>query len=143
MGREAHVLNPKRKVVKETLLADRRRHAGISSKCEGKLHVEHKCSGGLHMNEVLYPRSVFQKLKATEQAYFWHKINCALNCAVFHERHGHSTSYRQWHFGRVCNVYGGKVVIAWIDGLPLKVKKMPWWDVKIFEKVAGNEQRRL
>ena len=89
--------------------------------CEGQITHPHVCQGGLEQNEVLYPKSVFYKLRESEQGYFYSEINCALCCSVFHAELGHSREFRE-RFQQVQRWrFGDAAVDAYIDGAPLKV----------------------
>jgi hypothetical protein len=89
--------------------------------CEGQAFKPHKCSANIQLNEVIYPRNEFQKMPHEKQMYFWHEINCALNCETFHTRHGHTTEYRDWHIGRMRSIYGWDAVDNFIRQAPFKV----------------------
>ena len=48
------------------------RRAGKDGKpCEGSAFVEHMCSGSMELNEVIYPRNIFQKLSPDDWAPFF------------------------------------------------------------------------
>jgi len=104
-----------RKDLKEYLL--NKRHW----ECEGQRMISHECHGGLEMNEIFYPRNVFQKLPKSKQVYFWHEINCSLNCQWFHQAHGHSREWRDFWYDLQIERYGLDVVEAWVNDAPLKV----------------------
>jgi hypothetical protein len=87
--------------------------------CEGSDYIRHLCQPSVQLNEVIYPRNVFQLLPHEKQLYFWHEINCALNCSNFHAMYGHTKAYVEWHIQRVIRVYGFDVVKAWVEGAPL------------------------
>ena len=106
----------------EALLRDRRRWGTTTQECEGKAFLPHTCRGGLQLNEVIFPRGVFQRLAERLHKYFWHVINCSVNCKWFHETHGHSNKFRRWFLGRVSRIYGGTVVANYIGNAPLKIK---------------------
>ena len=95
--------------------------------CGGQLFVPHECVHPrglpLDVNEVLIPKSVFQKLPKSKQRYFYHKYNCALECRYFHSRFGHSRAYREWFKCYVSDLYGGTNVLEWMVQSPLKIKR--------------------
>ena len=114
----------KRERVKRELLRER------NHRCEGILFDQmilkeyHKCGEGLHMNEVFFTRSDFQKLTEKEKEYFWDKINCSIVCGVFHSRWGESRKFREYYYKIQCLRFGKHVVDAWIENAPLKIR---WW----------------
>ena len=95
--------------------------------CGGQLFVPHQCMHPrglpLDVNEVLIPKSVFQKLPKSKQRYFYHKYNCELCCRAFHQNFGHSKQYRRWFMEYVSGRYGGVEVANWLAGVPLKLKR--------------------
>ena len=114
----------KREEVKRALLRER------NFRCEGILFDDsmrpdyHKCGAGLHMNEVFFTRSDFQKLPEKEKEYFWNKINCSIVCDVFHPRWGESRMFREYYYKLQCSRFGREVVDDWIENAPLKIR---WW----------------
>jgi hypothetical protein len=82
--------------------------------------MRHECAGSVQMNEVLYPRHVFQNMPHEKQMAFWSKFNCSLNCELFHKTCGHSTAFRWWFRQRMERVYGVTDMRAWEANLPLK-----------------------
>jgi len=95
--------------------------SGYSTMCEGHQYKPHECHGRLEMNEVLIPRRVFQKLDPKRQAYFFHPINCSLNCSWFHTMYGHTRGWRDWFRTHVEGIYGKEAVDAFLAGAPLKL----------------------
>ncbi|MBA7551342.1 hypothetical protein ES705_43882 [subsurface metagenome] len=117
---------PQRRAVKEELLADRRRWGSAAMECEGRAfrrHKVHLCQGGLELNEVLFPRNVFQRLKTSEQVYFWHRLNCSVMCDWSHDTFGHTPEYRAWFLDRMIWIYGFEEVRMWVENAPLKIKQ--------------------
>ncbi len=118
-------MNPRQKL-KWNLIDDPARRIVVEGAvhiCEGQGHLEHKCKGGVEMNEVIFTRNHIKHLPASKKAYFWHEINCSLNCTWFHRKHGHSKAFRQWWRLYVEAKYGENEVGYWIDGAPLEVKR--------------------
>jgi hypothetical protein len=87
--------------------------------CEGQEFEPH-----IKINEVLIPKNVFQKLPKKLRDYFYHPINCSLNCQMFHARWGHSRKFREWFRERVERIYGKDEVETWIQNAPLKLKRI-------------------
>lgn len=114
---------PERKVVKQTLLGDRRRWGSTTQECEGKAYLAHTCSGGLHLNEVLYTRNDFKHLKPLQKRYFWHVYNSTINCAWFHVEYGHSTNFRKWFQDRISRIYGGDEIANYVGNAPLTINR--------------------
>jgi len=95
------------------------------SHCGGQGYVRHDCSAGLHINEILVPRNVFQKIpKALHDYFLLSQINCGLNCGWFHKGLGHSRFYRNWFLDRVIEIYTEEVVENWIANMPLKYSEL-------------------
>jgi hypothetical protein len=113
----------KRRDLKQRLLEDKKRWGTSINQCEGQAFRQHACSGGLHMNEVLYPRNIFSHMSAKEKEYFWHEFNCSINCAWFHEKYGHSRAFRKWFLRRLSYIYSGADVANYIGNAPLKIKR--------------------
>lgn len=103
------------------LLEDPRRTSSLHI-CEGREYRPHICRLGFDLNEVLYPRKVFQKLPRKKQAYFWSVYNCSINCRDFHIRYGHTKAYRQWHLEHMVDIYGLEKIANWCANAPLKMK---------------------
>ena len=95
--------------------------------CGGQAYLPHKCVHPrglpLDVNEVIVPKSVFQKMPEKSQRYFYHKYNCDTCCRWFHAVHGHSRQYREWFKGYVSDLYGGTEVLEWLVRSPLKLKR--------------------
>jgi len=56
------------------LLNDNRRKANISGHlydCEGLKQLRHECQGLLEINEVLFPKNIFQKIPEELHDYFY------------------------------------------------------------------------
>lgn len=98
---------------------------GKIHKCEGQAYVGHECSGGLHVNEVLFPRNVFQKCdKSTKDYFLLNPINLSVNCAYFHERWGHSRFFRAQFLDEQVKRYGAYKVKDFINNSPIKIKRV-------------------
>jgi len=91
--------------------------------CEAQVYIPHDCRNGFHMNEVLFPRGVFQKLPASAKLYFFHPINCSIVCGWFHENYGHSRAYREWYEKQMRMLYTDENVDKWIANVPLKIRR--------------------
>ncbi|MCK5607462.1 hypothetical protein KAR91_36600 [Candidatus Pacearchaeota archaeon] len=91
-------------------------------KCEGQAYRPHKCSFGFDLNEVVFTKRHFQTLSEAEKRYFWHEINCSLNCGWFHHKLGHTTKFREWHLERVVDLYGHTEVTEYIVNAPVIIK---------------------
>jgi len=91
--------------------------------CLGQIMINHVCDDQLHMNEVLFPRNIFQKLPKKLQEYFWHEINCHLCCGTFHFNHGHSRAWREFFHEYQCLRYGDDVVDEYERNAPLKIRR--------------------
>lgn len=107
-----------RKVLKERLYNDRFRRVWVDGQyhiCEGMAYRPHTCNGGIEMNEVIYPRNIFQNMKERDQAQFYNEINCALMCTVSHTEFGHSREFRDWW--REFQAKRGYKVEEWISRL--------------------------
>lgn len=85
--------------------------------------MPHVCQGALRLNEVIFTRDVIKHLTPAKKRYFWHAVNCSINCDKFHVEHGHSHKFRRWFLERVSQVYGGAEVANWIGNAPLKMKE--------------------
>ena len=105
--------------LRQLLLNDPRRKGPFGDRrCEGQAFQLHVCRGPLEMN-------VFQKLPDELKDYFYHPINCSLNCRFFHERLGHSSSFRQWYrYERLPAIFPESEIQLWIDQMPLKIKRV-------------------
>jgi hypothetical protein len=88
--------------------------------CEGYRWLKHTCSGGFHMNEVIFPRRVFQKLPRKLKEYFWDERNMSIVCGWFHTRYGHSTEFREYFKGVQEERYD---LQEFIDNAPLKIRR--------------------
>jgi len=109
------------------LLEDPRRQVQVNgrvSNCEGQAYKPHVCQGPLDINEVLFTKRVFQKLSEKKKQHFYHEFNCSPNCRAFHMQFGHSRGFREWFFDRVCSIYGRYNVDTWIEGAPLKIRRV-------------------
>lgn len=118
-------MNPRQKL-KWDLIDDPSRRIVVEGAvhiCEGQGHIEHRCKGGVEMNEAIFTRNHIKHLPASKKAYFWHEYNCSLNCTWFHRKHGHSSKYREWWISRVGDLYGIGKVLEWIERAPLQVKR--------------------
>lgn len=95
-----------RRDLKESLM-----HRG----CEGQAFKLHICSGGLEMNEVIFPRHTFQNKSTKQKEYFWNEVNVSISCKWFHMMHGHSRAFKEWHMQKYdCAEF--------IRNAPLKIK---------------------
>lgn len=94
------------------------------TRCEGLEFKPHVCQGPFQINEVLIPKNIFQKLPKELHDYFYHPINCSLNCQTFHASHGHSRKFREWFKERVERIYGEEIVRDWIEQAPLKIRRI-------------------
>ena len=116
----------KREKLKRELLESRRclGKDGRIHKCEGQAFIEHECQGGLHLNEVIFPRNVFQKADNKTKEYFMlNPINLAINCAWFHEKYGHSKLYRAYFIDEQAKRFSLYKVKDFIENNPLKVQR--------------------
>ena len=119
-------MHPKAKELKQRLIDEDDRHVFIEGEphyCEGLLFVDHECSDGLHMNEVLFPKVVFMKIAGRLKKYFWDEINCHLCCGDFHFDYGHSTEWREFFYDLQCERFGDQVVDDYIANAPLKIRR--------------------
>jgi len=119
------VIQAKRISVCDEIYYDPLRSGRYGVICEGTWMVpKHICSPRNDLNEVLYPRRVFQKMPLEDQLRFYHFFNCAINCRTFHTKWGHSREYRAWHLRRMIALYGYEEVSLWNDSLPLLSGKL-------------------
>lgn len=123
------VLDKRRKLRLTIAASSKRRQAlgiGHVGGCEGVAYVGHEghaCDGPLELNEVLIPRSLFQRMPQADQAYFFAEVNCSLVCQWFHARHGHTMAYRDWWERVAKRIYGAEAVWKFIAESPLKLKR--------------------
>jgi len=96
-------------------------------RCEGQQFEHHICDEPLDLHEVIYPRSVFQKLDASKHDYFWSAVNCTIVCRWFHKNRGETPEFRDWFLARMANEYGAQAVVDWVEGAPLKIKEKVRW----------------
>ena len=105
-------------------MEDPRRQVRVDGRvcnCEGQAYVRHKCSSGLHINEILVPRNVFHQIAKELHDYFLlSEINCSLNCAWLNRGLGDSRFYRNWFLDRMIEIYTKEVVESWIANMPPK-----------------------
>lgn len=77
------------------------------------------------MNEVLYPRNIFQKLGKKDQDYFLlSPLNVSLCCGYSHTKWGHSREWREYFYDRACDIYGRIAVEQYVRNAPLKLEMM-------------------
>ena len=112
--------------LRQLLLNDPKRKGSFGGRlfdCEGMDYLYHRCQGLIELNEVLFPRNVFQKIREELHDYFYDKYNCSLNCRFFHANVGHSRNFRIWFRERMDRIYGKTEVQLWVDQAPLKLKR--------------------
>jgi len=101
---------------------------GGSIHCEGRRfdaetgREPHLCVGQRDVNEVLFTRRVFQKLPASKRVYFYHEFNCSIVCRNFHQKYGHSRTFREWFEKFIRRKYGDEIIDDWLRNVPLKIK---------------------
>ena len=91
----------------------------LGNLCEGQAYQKHLCDDVRELNEVIYPRNIFQKRPLEERLEFHHEFNCMICCRFFHQDYGHRTKFRAWFLRRMIRIYTGKVFKEWNDALPL------------------------
>lgn len=119
-------MNPRQKLKWELIDDPSRRVLLGDSKvhvCEGQAYEEHRCKGGIEMNEVLFTRDVIKHLPASKKRYFWHEYNCSLNCTWFHRKHGHTRPFRDWWRMYIDAKYGESEVEMWISRAPVPLRR--------------------
>lgn len=124
MPKETHVARQK---LSHELIATKERCGPHGEPCEGQAFEPHECSGRMELNEVIFAKNSFKSMPHERQMYFWHQINCAVNCDWFHTHHGHSDAYRQWHLDRVRKIYTATAVSDYILNAPFKENPRAGW----------------
>ncbi len=118
--KEIERIEAKRREIGDIIYHDPRRAGEYGQPCEGTLFVEHKCLGRMELNEVIYPRNVFQKTPPEDWAPFYSEFNMSINCNFFHSTFGHRTKFRLWFLERMIDIFGFETIRIWNNGLPLE-----------------------
>lgn len=113
-------IDAKRREVGDKIYHDPRRAGKHGKPCEGSAFVVHRCSGRMELNEVIYPRNVFQKIAPKYWESFFLEWNMSINCGFFHATYGHRTKFRRWFLERVIRIYTIEKIRAWNNSLPLE-----------------------